>query len=113
MNSPVWNARSSARDCAVQRRSVTGTGLGANRGRVFVSLPAGSFRPVVLILEDAYDAGPLATGVLFHLHEHRKALGQGGARGFLRFEREHAPIVGPHVAPDTLAVFDFNLEHRK
>src|SRR5438046_589177 len=76
-----------------------------------MSATAGSLRPIVVVLEDAYDARTLAAGVLFHFHEHGIALGQGGPRGFLRLEGQHATIVGPDIGPDPFAIFHFNLEH--
>ena len=74
-------------------------------------MAAGALWPIVVVLEDAYDPRVLAAGVLFHLHEYGKTLGQCGARGVLRLEGQHAAVVAADIAPDASVVFNFDLEH--
>jgi tRNA G26 N,N-dimethylase Trm1 len=66
---------------------------------------------LIIVLEDSYDTRALSAGVLFHLNKYGEALYQSGARGILRLEVQHAAIVATDVAPESLAVFHFNLEH--
>jgi hypothetical protein len=75
------------------------------------SAAAGTLGPTVIVLEDAYDAGPFAAGVLFHLDEYRKALRECGACRILRVEGKHFAVFASDVAPDASVVFNLDLEH--
>src|SRR5664279_69105 len=71
----------------------------------------GPLRPIVLVLEDANDARALAAGVLLHLDQDRKALGQRRARLVFLLERQQLAVVAVDIGPDALVVLDLDLEH--